>query len=254
MNWEETKKYLAKGHYEAWLPEFANHDHITSLDDVYDEELFSDRTDWNVCYREDLDITVTNDYDKMSLRRLSNVIAKINREKGFWNKPMHIARRKMLIIGELTEGLEADRKDKQCLHNLTELFNPAFSVKEFEDKVKDTVGDEIGDAFIRLMDCIGNDPENYPVNIEEMECNSLHSLALYTKKSKEEALMMQKLPQLDFGVWLHNLTEAIIAEIYDEFIANLIAGCVFFDIDIANHIKYKLMYNVTRAYMHGKAY
>lgn len=83
--------------------------------------------------------------------------------KGFTRQP--IATDLMLIVSELGEACEADRKNKHAdLYTFTKKF--AKKIKPFKDSdeafketfeayVKDTFEDEIADAFLRLMDLCG---------------------------------------------------------------------------------------------------
>lgn len=115
-----------------------------------------------------------------SLRRLNdfcnqhhaNVLA-----KGFTEK-QPIATKLMLIVSELSEALEADRKNK---HANFDLFDKVYDcgmedLKDFDSpnkedvayaaafccSIKDTFEDEIADAFLRLMDLCGE----YNIDIE----------------------------------------------------------------------------------------
>jgi len=82
-------------------------------------------------------------------------------EKGF--EPQPVPTNLMLIVSELGEACEADRKDR---HTKLPLFwdimagcakeaIPARLSMAFELYIKDTFEDEIADAFMRLMDLCG---------------------------------------------------------------------------------------------------
>jgi len=193
-------------------------------------------------------------YTEVTLKDLSNFIGEMNRKKGFWDNPMTVHVRKLLIISEIAEALEADRTNKKFEGTFDDLFTEEFDVDLFKQKVKDTPGDEIADAFIRLMDCIGNNSENFTVNNVEFEKESIDNLKKYSIESKVEADANSKAMGFDFGTWLYILTDCIINDAYDDFIGIIFAGAYNFNIDLASHIKYKLMYNATRPYKHGKQY
>ncbi len=77
------------------------------------------------------------------------------REKGFWDSPRNIGELLMLIVSELGEALEANRKKGVCDDNVEiSLDDPDFKEK-FEKYYKDTFNDEIADTFIRLGDLCG---------------------------------------------------------------------------------------------------
>jgi len=80
--------------------------------------------------------------------------------KGFWDEKREIGTLLMLVVSELSEALEADRKNK---HANMSAFNYREDDKEefhfesdFQDLIKDTFEDEIADTFIRLFDLVGH--------------------------------------------------------------------------------------------------
>lgn len=83
-------------------------------------------------------------------------------EKGFYEQPTAIGTRLMLIVSEIAEALEADRKnqyaDLACFDEIEQL-TPRTGDDPFQDKfrthIKDTFEDEIADTFIRLFDLCG---------------------------------------------------------------------------------------------------
>ena len=80
--------------------------------------------------------------------------------KGFYDKPREIGTALMLVVSELSEALEADRKrlynnSDTLLPNRIPNTNTEKFKDWFEKNVKDTVNDEIADAIIRLLDFCG---------------------------------------------------------------------------------------------------
>lgn len=117
---------------------------------------------------------------KFDLEELSSEIHGDNVVRGFYDGHRQVGTLLMLIVSELSEALEADRKNRSCetcvidevyneLEELNELENKRpdeFSLEEvqakraqyaehFKEKVKDTYEDEIADTFIRLFDLVG---------------------------------------------------------------------------------------------------
>ena len=106
--------------------------------------------------------------DEYFLYELSLDISVLNTIKGFWeiyekvntiNSPQfrkeiektQIVEKVALAIGELSEAIEALRKNRICKDRI-----PAtMSTDSFERAVKDTFEDEIADAMIRLLDLTG---------------------------------------------------------------------------------------------------
>jgi len=91
----------------------------------------------------------------MNINDTAKAIHSINVEKGFWENPRNKGELLMLVVSELAEALEADRKNRYSINNPKDIaalandvdFNDAFS-----KLVKDTFEDEIADAVIRLFD------------------------------------------------------------------------------------------------------
>lgn len=107
-------------------------------------------------------------------------------KKGFWDEEREIGTLLMLIVSELAEALEADRRDRHDnieemnnrikdrrrriddilnfrvvarTHTIKEAENETeeFTFKEaFKYSIKDTFEDEIADTFIRLFDLVGH--------------------------------------------------------------------------------------------------
>ena len=66
----------------------------------------------------------------------------------------------MLIVSELSEALEADRKNKHAaLNSFNCRKNERSCIEDFQadfqELIKDTFEDEIADTFIRLFDLCG---------------------------------------------------------------------------------------------------
>lgn len=91
-------------------------------------------------------------------------------KKGFYEKPTELGTRLMLITSELSEALEADRKDRYAnilafekrfeeicasMPNPTDELKQEAFIKLFEAQIKDTFEDETADATIRILDLAG---------------------------------------------------------------------------------------------------
>lgn len=108
--------------------------------------------------------------DKLNLNSACQSVHKLALKKGFENQP--IPTNLMLVVTELSEAVEADRKNRHADYprfkgNLPVRFvfpsgrsylsAPLDKCEEiykasFEKYIKDTFEDEIADAFMRLMD------------------------------------------------------------------------------------------------------
>lgn len=86
------------------------------------------------------------------LNELAKRIHQDNVERGFYDEKRELGTLLMLIVSEVSEALEADRKGKHVnIHEIAEYANP----DKFKEYVKDTFEDEIADTFIRLFDLVG---------------------------------------------------------------------------------------------------
>ena len=107
-----------------------------------------------------------------NLNELAKQFHEKAKAKGFWDEPRETGTLLMLIVSELSEALEADRKwqyakiddDEFIIDGKTIREDLDLAIKEndmvkFEDifrtQVKDSFEDEIADVFIRLLDFIG---------------------------------------------------------------------------------------------------
>jgi len=97
------------------------------------------------------------------LNDAANKIHQNAKEKGFWDEERETGTLLMLCVSELSEALEADRKDKYChadedlkedLHD-PDNTSPNYCIDHFEIFVKDTFEDELADTVIRILDMCG---------------------------------------------------------------------------------------------------
>lgn len=111
------------------------------------------------------------------LNSVSTLVHAKMKGKGFWDKGFNFGEKLMLIVSELGEAIESDRKGKIAdwkefddrMNEIAESLNVgAFNsyeeadkylddmrVKLFERYIKDSVSDELADVIIRMMDLIG---------------------------------------------------------------------------------------------------
>ena len=102
-------------------------------------------------------------FENLSLNEACKEQHAMAMEKGFEPQPVPI--NLMLIVSELGEACEADRKNRHAdLRKFQYYYEHLFQTGEslgsrfknaFEHEVKDTFEDEIADAFMRLMDLYG---------------------------------------------------------------------------------------------------
>lgn len=105
-----------------------------------------------------------------NLNELAAQIYEANKEKGFWDQERNIGESLMLVVTELSEGLEAHRAgrhadlmafednlpDVEPFEVITEVGTyTEYFKKSFKDNIKDTFEDELADSVIRLLDLCG---------------------------------------------------------------------------------------------------
>lgn len=89
------------------------------------------------------------------LNELASFIHKNNIEKGFYEKEKNIGEMLCLIHSEVSEALEADRKDKYALRQIDfaeQCYYEDEFVSAYKDWVKGSFEEEMADIIIRVLD------------------------------------------------------------------------------------------------------
>lgn len=164
---------------------------------------------------------------------------------GFWDEPMSDWTALMLVITEISEAVEADRKGR---HADLEAFERATDTEvpidewnaAFQKYMKDTVEDELADAAIRLLDFSGY--KGYALE--------------YLDVSK-----VMQVSGRDFAETAFTLV-MIIVDCASSFMRGSICWALIFTdtwcksmhINLESYIRLKMGYNASRPYKHGKKY
>ena len=155
------------------------------------------------------------------LRDRAHAIAKAH---GFHNEKQEPEHFLMLVITEIAEMVEADRKD----------FHASGEV------VKDTVEDEIADIVIRLMDFCGE----YNIDVDEFTI--------------PEHVNPVRLPITQYA---YRLTQTLvtnniapIATRINDVLYIINNMCRAYDIDVDKFVERKMKYNEKREMLNGKRY
>lgn len=168
-------------------------------------------------------------------------------QKGFWEKENPDEQMLMLVITELSEAVEADRKGRRTdliLYEKDANSIGRFSATLFKYSIKDTVEDELADAFIRLLDLSAS--KNLPISIYQREID-------YFKVFFQESNFPQAIYYLCKDLTDSHKYESLSGKInYCLSKIYAISESMNFDIDL--HVKLKMKYNKTREAMHGKKY
>lgn len=195
------------------------------------------------------------------LNKLSKEIYEANKDKGFHEERRSQEHLLCLVISELMEAVEADRKGNRASVELFNAFDTDWEYEQekhknrwkraphdafsFQSCIKDTVEDELADTVIRLLDTAGalglalysfsKDSCDYGTTKNVFEnCLFTESIFIIIKRLLNSPL---------------SLNLVISSTIFD--IENL---CEVMDIDLWKHVELKLKYNSLRPYKHGKKY
>lgn len=172
-------------------------------------------------------------------------------EHGFHNKELSNEHCLMLVITELSEAVEADRKGQYMTEEdkITYLScqKEKFYMYAYENYIKGSVEEELADACIRLLDLSGLR------NIDLSDWND--GWDDIVSKLRPDAKSVYTFTELMFALCkkiaeLDNNIEEIVYSLF-----GLIKTiCHVYNIDIEWHIEQKMMYNSFRDKMHGKKY
>lgn len=175
----------------------------------------------------------------------------IAKDHGFHDVEFPVNHFIMLIITEISEMVEADRKNKRCqLDNFGKAgivmnLDSGF-VTKFENQVKDNLEDEMADACIRIFDLAG--AFGWKLSDAKSEEVGYRAYCYVSKRKFTE-----------IAYTLCNILTSNVPSSYNEH--KCISALSFMEswakdlhIDLAWHIEQKMAYNKTRVRLHGKQY
>ncbi|TFD96696.1 hypothetical protein E2605_07705 [Dysgonomonas capnocytophagoides] len=192
--------------------------------------------------------------NRPDLNTLSKEVFEANKAKGFHDVEVSNETLLMLVIIELSEAVEADRKGKRALMSD---YNEDVSVKQiyfkqaFEVYIKDTVEDELADAVIRLLDLAGLR------GIEMLDTNNDISKAEinYSISIMDSVCSYKSVPDTVFWIVGNIITyDNNVFLLCNKVITYIESFCQQWNIDLWQHVSLKLKYNQTRPIKHGKNY
>lgn len=159
---------------------------------------------------------------------------------GFHKNPTTLDTYMMLIITELSEAVEADRKNRHADNEgfKSDSLNRCKSFdNSFRNNIKDTVEDELADTFIRLLDFAGAENLNLSkVHIYQFDVNEADTFA-----DNCYHLVMLLQPR---DTNLEPLIKCVLANLFK------LSEIVGFD--LMYYVDLKMKYNANREYMHEK--
>lgn len=153
----------------------------------------------------------------------------------------------MLIITELSEAVQADRDNKFANRMVfeknfdTPQKNPEAHFRFCYDVLmKDSVEDELADAFIRMLSFLGHAKVEVDTDFLGNEPVNLASEFMTGKSFAEQVYTI--------------VFSIVVDDDLNCAMTRLISLCVIHDIDLLWHVEQKMKYNEMRPYKHGKKY
>lgn len=195
---------------------------------------------------------------KIDLNVLRDRAYKTACEHGFHEQELSNEHCLCLVISELMEAMEADRKRKYFKGKI--MFERDFNLysalveenvryrNAFEKHIKDTVGDELADSVIRLLDLAGLRGISLELaNGDIDDCIEDMAEACKDETFTESIYSISTLPVRYDGIF--DFPTAV-----NDMILSIFGLAKYLDIGLLWHIEQKMKYNELREKMHGKKY
>lgn len=193
----------------------------------------------------------------MDLNELRNKAYKTACEHGFHDEELSNEHCLCLVISELMEAVEADRKGrlgKKCKSRFEMDYNryPALVEEEkrfkcsFEKNVKDSFPDELADAAIRLLDLAGL--RSITINFSEEDIYES------TESCNDESFTESIYAIATIPVRFEYEYDYSFDKQLNSMLLNIIGLSNYMGIDLLWHVEQKMRYNELRENKHGKKY
>ena len=196
--------------------------------------------------------------NNINLNELRNRAYKTACEHGFHDKELSNEHCLCLIVGELMEAVEADRKGrlgKKCKSRFEMDYNryPALVEEEkrfkcsFEKNIKDTLPDELSDAVIRLLDLAGL----RNISIDDFPEEAIYgaSESCVGETFTESIYAISTLPIRYFYEYNYSFESQI-----GHMLLSIFGLAKHMNIDLIWHVEQKMRYNDLRPKLNGKRY
>lgn len=195
--------------------------------------------------------------NNINLNALRDRAYKIACEHGFHNQELSNEHLLCLVISELMEAVEADRKeirsdkfgfDKAIANAHNGEVRGEWFTYVFNRCIKDTVEDELADSVIRLLDLAGLRGIDLNLAMKDLN-NNIDDMSEACKDETftESIYAISTLPARYDGLYDFPIT-------VNDMIMSVFGLACHLDIDLFWHIEQKMQYNELREKMHGKKY
>lgn len=167
--------------------------------------------------------------------------------KGFYDITPSRAQRLVLIVGELSEAVEAIRKNRWLEQSDVEPWIPAYyaSLRDgiphaYEGRIKGSVEEEIADAYIRVLDYMGfkgYEKDQVAPKFRDLPSDTLEFILLLMRR----AVLLDETPIME-SIGLNNILFLLERFARDH------------NFDLHWHVEQKFLYNQSRPHKHGKSF
>lgn len=176
---------------------------------------------------------------------------------GFHEEALSVEHYLMLVLSEIGEAVEADRKGRFV--DLSELLSPQtfhtgniHFMETFENAVKDSLPDELADVCIRLYDMCGALVIEPRVEYDDMGADFVDIFG--DDSFCERMYYLSRLLCSTSGVVEDDGTDECLPQVIGQALSFLFALAKDMKIDLMRHIELKMRYNEERPYKNGKKY
>lgn len=186
---------------------------------------------------------------KLNYTQLATEIHENSLKHGWWESNPSAEHFLTLVVCELAEAVEADRKNKRAKRpnpipagtwRSHQVFDIAYA--HFKDTfnacIKDTVEDELADAAIRILDMAG-----------AYKCDMSRACLVFVVSSHNSFTENVYAIVKELVTYKYSLEEKLNYALLQIQELSRLMG-----IDLEWHIRQKMLYNASRPYKHGKAY
>ena len=192
---------------------------------------------------------------KKDLEVLSKQAYESANNKGFYpgtGTTFHL----MFIIVEMSEVLQADRKDR---HGSIEDYESEIEMGRdiptaYKNTLEGTVESEFADIAIRMLSLLGSIMDSAKVELmSDEDIKDEHALAIYTFRLDIVRDLYRIIERM--GVFdLNDTPKWYLAKHLQEMLIDIFAIAHNHNINLMEHIRLKMKYNETRPYLHGYKY